>query len=667
MDRGPVGRFIARCLRQRPLGGYELEACAATVQGKGGNVLAALDPGARAQGTAPLSPDEVLRLAEDLVSFIDALGSTARGTGLPLRSTVASGALNFLADELIPYARQVDAASALLRMRAACLRSASSVQALASRAIEVSHPVLADALRALAEAGAPSGIADPAAQALATLGAGPSTQLFSSGLLSFLREALSGVSEPSLPAATRAAAHRVSLLGELRPRLAGLNDAALQLSQDAGEIQSDVRGQRRLLLATRFAPLAGEKLEHFAGFMDRPLRELDYYTGIYEGLHGMAVLLCAEQDPYLASRPLPVLRPDGSGEPDQSSEQTQRCLGAAMGKSIDYLQILASPKAGPVVRALARRELAASLGSSAEAERLAATAEWSWLGTPPDLHAAGAMGIALAVLLEPAARCATSAKEALCPADLTFEQFLERLRVAGYQPESRAMAAALVDQGRWLSQTVRRALDRAATIEIAQASSESASTESASTRKAVNMVIGGGETASRAAERSGDVSFQLDPSTIPLQPLADGSYLPIVLAHVVPYRVALDVVGGSIALSWLEPRLQLGRWFSVESTLQVIDIQFSTGVVSSTLGVRGELHLGPVGIASGPRWSLAWGGGSQFGVEFDLTLLQDRVGVSFGFRNLSGGNWNTPFVALTIADLNGMLYWLFPPAWRSGR
>ena len=183
----------------------------------------------------------------------------------------------------------------------------------------------------------------------------------------------------------------------------------------------------------------------------------------------------------------------------------------------------------------------------------------------------------------------------------------------------------------------------------------------------MNAVLGGGETVSRAAERTGDVSFQIDPSTIPLHPLADGSYVPIVLAHVVPYRVALDVVGGSIALSWLEPRLQLGRWFSVESTLQVVDIQFSSGIGSSTLGARGVVHLGPVGIGSGPRWSLDWGGGSRFGVEFDVTLLQDRLGVSFGFRNLSGGNWNTPFVALTIADLNGTLYWLIPPAWRSGR
>ena len=395
-------------------------------------------------------------------------------------------------------------------MRTACLRSASAVQALAGRAIEISRPVLVDALRGLSAAGAPSGVAEPAAQALAALGAGSSAQLFSSGLLASLQRALGGVPETSLPEATRAAARRISLLGELRPRLAALNDAALQLSQDAGEIKSDVRGQRRLLLATRFAPLPGEKLEHFAGFMDRPLRELDYYTGIYEGLHGMAVLICAEQDPYVTSRPLPVLKPDGSGEPDPSSEQTQLCLGAAMGKSIEYLQILASPKASPVVRALARRELMASLGSSAAAERLAATPEWSWLGPPPDLRSEGAMGIALAVLLEPAEKCSASAAEALCPVDMKFEEFLERLRVAGYRPESKAMQAALADQGRWLSQTVRRALDRAATVEIAQASSGSASAESASTRKAVNTLIGGGETFSRAAERTGDVAFQLE-------------------------------------------------------------------------------------------------------------------------------------------------------------
>ena len=55
-ERGPLGRFVARCLRRRPLAGAELEACAATVQGKGGNVPAGLDAGARARAQRPSPP-----------------------------------------------------------------------------------------------------------------------------------------------------------------------------------------------------------------------------------------------------------------------------------------------------------------------------------------------------------------------------------------------------------------------------------------------------------------------------------------------------------------------------------------------------------------------------------------------------------------------------------
>ena len=205
-----------------------------------------------------LSPDEVLRLAEDLVPFIEGLGSTGRGTGLSLRSTVAAGALDFLADELVPFALQVSAQSALLRMRAACLRSASAVQGLAAHAIEASRPVLADALRELTAAGAPSGIAEPAAQALDLLGTALEHPALSpAGCSPPSRTALTGVSRDEPPGADagcrapRRAARRAAATARR------LSDAALQLSQDASEIQSDVRGQRRLLLATRFTPSGG--------------------------------------------------------------------------------------------------------------------------------------------------------------------------------------------------------------------------------------------------------------------------------------------------------------------------------------------------------------------------------------------------------------------------
>jgi hypothetical protein len=169
------------------------------------------------------------------------------------------------------------------------------------------------------------------------------------------------------------------------------------------------------------------------------------------------------------------------------------------------------------------------------------------------------------------------------------------------------------------------------------------------------------------------VRFVLDPSSIPGQPLANGSYLPIVLAHLVPYRLALDVVGGGLALSWLEPQLWFSHWFSLDTTIQLVDIQFSSGNnsgnTSTTLGLRATAHVGGFGISAGPRWSFYWSGSdiSKFGVEFDLMFLQDRFGVSFGFRNITPTGWYTPYVALTIADLNGALYWLIPAAWRSGR
>jgi predicted acylesterase/phospholipase RssA len=660
-ERGTLGRRLDRCLRFRPLTGADLDGCVAAVEGRSSGGPAA--PGGGARGVPPLSPEEVVKLAEALGQFIETLGATAPPAEVSRRSAVAAGAAAFLADELPHFASQAVSLSTARRGRAAYLHAASATQVAAQRATALSTSSLLDLLGQLVASRPPPSVSEAAASASTALDTGNGSQLFPGGLLAPVQRALAGVPEASLSEATRAAARRISLLDELRPRISSLNHAALLLAQDADEIRETL-GQRQLNVATRFSPLAGEKLYHFAGFLDGPLRELDYYVGVYEGLRGAAAFRCSEQDLYLVSGPVAVLKTDGSWEIDPSVEETQRCMGQAMGEFIDYLQILSSPKAGPVVRALARRELAASLGSAGEANRLASTPEWQWLGSaPPDLRALGAVGVTLAVLLEPAAPCNASAKEPLCIPDLTFEQFLYRLRDAGYQPESKAMQAALADAGRWLSQTVHRALDRAGAIEIAQGSSA----ESPAIRSSVNVVIGGGETVSRSGERRGEVLFLLDPSTVPVQPLADGSYLPIVLAHIVPYRIALDVVGGSIALSWLEPRLQLGRWFSVDSTLQLIDLQFSSGVVSSTLGVRGMVHLGPVSVGSGPRWSLAWGGGSHFGVEFDLLILQDRLGVSFGFRDVSGGSWKTPFVALTIADLNGTLYWLIPPAWRSGR
>jgi hypothetical protein len=132
-------------------------------------------------------------------------------------------------------------------------------------------------------------------------------------------------------------------------------------------------------------------------------------------------------------------------------------------------------------------------------------------------------------------------------------------------------------------------------------------------------------------------------------------------AHALPYRAALDVAQGGLALSWIEPALRLGPHFSVLSTLQLVDIEFSKRT-STTFGLRPALHLGGFTLNAGPRFAVHWNGGTDWGGEVGLSMLQDRLGVSVGVRQLSG--FNDLFVALNVSDLNGMIYWLTPWAER---
>jgi hypothetical protein len=504
-----------------------------------------------------------------------------------------------------------------------------------------------------------------ASRALAALAGFPATLPFAVQPLQPVLASLRVTPAAQLNEGTRAAWVRLERLVQIRARLGAVTAESLKLAQDAEELQQENSGERKLTLTSRFSPLAGSQLGNFGGFLDRPLREADYYIGVYDGLREAALHWCDAQDPYETSRPSPVRRQDGSGEMDFTQEATQLCIGSAMWVAARWLRLADSSKATAIVRTLARRELAAWMGSTAEGARVAALPEWSWLGAePPELKSVGAVGKVMLVLLSNRIPCEAGAAEPLCYGELSFDAFVNGLVVEGYIPESDNMRTAMESRRRWFTGTLKRAVDRAATIEIQRPASESSGVEGM-----VNLGIGATELLTRAQTYETGARFVLDPSSIPGRPLADGSYLPIVLAHLVPYRVALDVVGGGLALSWIEPQLWLARWFSFDTTLQLVDIQFSSGVTSTTLGLRATAHVGPVGIGVGPRWSLYWSGSdaSNFGVEFDLTFFQDRFGVSFGFRNITPSGWYTPFVALTIADLNGALYWLVPAAWRSGR
>ena len=246
-------------------------------------------------------------------------------------------------------------------------------------------------------------------------------------------------------------------LVQLRPRLQSLGADTVQVAEDARALLLEGTQERTLALSTRFSPLAGAQLANFAGFLDEPLREFDYYEGVYDGLHAAAVFVCREQDPEERTRPAPVRMPS-SWELDLTQIETQRCVGAAMGQISMRLGVGTSEKASTLVGWLARAELGAWIGSSSQAEKELARAEWSWLGPQRDPHALGSLGIVGYVLLSQKSPCTERDREALCISDITFDDFLSALREAGYKPQSRAMRSAVEDPRQFWRETVQRGL-----------------------------------------------------------------------------------------------------------------------------------------------------------------------------------------------------------------
>ena len=444
---------------------------------------------------------------------------------------------------------------------------------------------------------------------------------------------------------------RLDRLVQLRPRLQSLGADTVQVAEDARALLSEGTQERTLALSTRFSPLAGAQLFNFAGFLDEPLREFDYYAGIYDGLHAAGVFVCREQDPEERTRPAPVRLPS-SWELDLSKLETQRCVGAAMGQLADRIGVRTSQKASTLVAWLARAELAAWIGSSSQTDKELARPEWSWLGPQRDPRQLGSLGIVGYVLLSQKTPCTERDREALCISDLSFDDFVSSLREAGYKPQSRYMRLAVEDPKQFRQETLQRGLDRAATIELT-----STSAAEAGQRKGILFVLSAGEVWTRADVATSSVRLSLDPSTIPSVPLANGPEWAVWAAHAVPYRVAFDVARGGLALSWIEPVLRLGPHFSVLSTLQLVDIEFGNRT-SSTFGLRPALHLGGLTVNAGPRFAVHWNGGTDWGGEVGVSALQDRLGLSVGVRRLSG--FDDVFVAFSFSDVNGMLYWLTP-------
>jgi hypothetical protein len=448
---------------------------------------------------------------------------------------------------------------------------------------------------------------------------------------------------------------------KLRPLIQQLASKISTLVQSASELQQQSGGERELLPTTRFAPLAGSQLFNFAAFLDRPLREFDYYAGVYDAVHELAVRLCAAGDPFLFKMPSPAWRGDAPNELDPQSLATQRCIGAGMSRIADVLRLRESTKAREVFGALASAELAVGLGDQAVAERLLGETDWLWLREYSGVDRHDSLGVVLETLLSRREPCRKDSKQSLCIAELSFDEFIAALKLRGYQAEETNMRLVLTDPDRFGKITLKKLADRSAVIELSRTD------PSTSLKETALFGLGAAELwTRRALGKSSPPRLVLDPSSLPGEALPYSREWTVVAAHLIPYRIALDVSRGGVALAWLEPELLLTRGLSIVSIIEPVDYEGQRGRFSSTIGALPTVHWAGISLGAGPRFSLHWptSKGADLGLETRLSILQDRFSVGIGVRQLAGAdllrNW---FVFLAVSDVNGMIYWLGP--WKS--
>jgi len=691
-DRARVGHLLYDCLeklrdvRQTRRSLDLLSRCADEAQRLKAGGQSRLVSGGPSDAPAPLTDAEVTTLAEWLEQFIVARANPTQMLGpvAPMRLgpaqesarpeqfrngiRLSAVAFQFLAEGARNVAHSNLPEEKIRGFRDGLLQAMELGEQLSINTNRLAQEVLFEYLGRLRQQGS-GDVSKAAATAIASGEALPDGEIFDEKLL----EPLLGTLWAAAASAARQGAEleeqrqlaRWLRQGEdlqrVRPWLQQLTSKISALVQSATDLQHQTGGERQLLSSTRFAPLAGSRLYNFAAFLDRPLREFDYYAGVYDGVHQLAVGACLNEAHYFEV-PQPRWRPDNPNELDLESPETQRCIGGMMRWISDLLRLQDSKKARQIFWSLASAELSVALGDQAAADSLFKEPVWAWLRDNSLVVEGDSLQALVGALLSPRELCTADAKQSLCVAELRFDEFIAALKARGYRPEEANMRLAMSDPDRWLNTVLQKGADRSAAIELGRSDPPSSLGET------VLLGLGAVELwTRRELARSNPPRLVVDPSSLPSEPPANAPGWVAVAAHLFPYRVALDVTRGGVALGWLEPELLLTRGLSIVSLVEPLDYERQRARFSSTLGLLPTAHFGGISLGAGPRYSLHWplSEGGDLGLQAQVSVLQDRFSFGMGVRQLSGSSFAREwFLLLSVSDLNGTIYWLGP--WSSG-
>jgi predicted acylesterase/phospholipase RssA len=278
----------------------------------------------------------------------------------------------------------------------------------------------------------------------------------------------------------------------------------------------------KIIPTSRYFPITGSYLGHFGAFLDKPFREFDYYTGVYDAVSNLAEISCIKKGRTLESQDL--------------------CAGGTAKRIFDSLDIAGSFQARTVFTLIAAQE---------HADYKIPGTPWSWIADnlPEPGQDHGDVEKVLRSLRE-----ASGIPKDGDDTESMFKEFINRLHANNYVGKSELMQQIMKkhdhDITTWYASMVGRAGNRLQKLQ----SYESDKTGNTSLRFGTTLLTLG------AGKYFGyNDAMTLGPSS---ESRVDTVY------KLIPYELSGDFVNGGFSVSYL-PRIR-GRQTSLDLKLTPI-------------------------------------------------------------------------------------------------
>jgi hypothetical protein len=378
-------------------------------------------------------------------------------------------------------------------------------------------------------------------------------------------------------------------------------------------------------------------LGSFGAFLDYKFREFDYYVGIYDAIMVTTINQCSRN--FYSKEQQTQIRTCR----DRLSEQLYHRLGVADNLKSRYVFAL-----------MAKQEFGNEGGL-----------RYAYDPMPPEDRDIRIIYEGLSKSLLAIGKGRKASKGLLT----TEIEFFEHLQTEGFEPtqspEGGAPLLTLImdDPAYWSNELVNRGTSRLVHLER-QADAIYRAREPVDPEKrnrANTTLMGAGALALRTITYKYP-EFTFSPSTAP------ESWF---WRNIIPYEASFDFVEGDILLFW-QPTWNFRQ---INAGIR-LGLGFAGGVINSIEDERRE-NFGVLGldltrlvdkkIFSG--WGItpavyhnwknpAVGDQTSFGFDVHANLFQNRVRISLGTRDVINNPDDTIFLAIGIADLPGLVYWM---------